>query len=479
LNIPLEARPSFLEGLTVCSSWSKNLFYTILLFLPFVRTKPVSRSVSFENYKPSASGGKALPVIVTLCAALAMQGCGQETKVEEKQDVTIVFKHGKIFGDPEPVKKLIEKFEKQNPGFEVKDETLPASTDEQHQFYVINLEGASSAFDVLAMDVIWVQEFARAGWLKDLSSILPPERREEFFKGPMEAATYRDGNYAIPWYIDAGVLYYRKDLLNKYGFAPPKTWSELVHIASTIIQTEQGMYGFMWQGKQYEGLVCNVLEYLWSGGGDVLKGDHVVLDSPENRKALSFMKDLIYRYRITPEFITTTTEESSRRIFGSGKALFMRNWPYAWSLFEREGSAVKGKVGVTTLPAFAGHRSAPTLGGWHLGVNQYSRHPREAARFIQFITSYEAQKGLALATGYQPTRRRLYHDKDLLRTQPFTASLAEIFDHARPRPVSPYYMMLSQVMQPTFSAVLSRILKPEEALRSAQEQIEFILRKEK
>src|SRR3972149_6271362 len=72
----------------------------------------------------------------------------------------------------------------------VRDEALPAATDEQHQFYVINLEGKSAEFDVLSMDVIWVQEFARAGWLRDVSHLLPPHEREEFFSAPLAAVTY-------------------------------------------------------------------------------------------------------------------------------------------------------------------------------------------------------------------------------------------------------------------------------------------------
>jgi trehalose/maltose transport system substrate-binding protein len=413
-----------------------------------------------------------------LCSILVFQGCTQEPPPDEKQKITIVFKHGKVFGDPEPVKRLIERFEKQNPDIRVKDETLPAATDEQHQFYVINLEGKSSDFDVFAMDVIWVQEFARAGWLRDLSHILPPESRDEFFRGPMEAVIYQDRVYAIPWYIDAGVLYYRKDLLEKYGFSPPKTWHELVRIASEITRKEPGLYGFIWQGKQYEGLVCNVLEYIWSNGGDVIKDGRVVIDSPENRQALTFMRDLIYRYRITPEFVTTTIEDSARHIFGRGKAVFMRNWPYAWNLFERDDSPIKGKVGVSALPNFPGYRSASTLGGWQLGISKYSNHPKEAERFIEFFTSYETQKTLSLNIGYKPTRRKLYKDEDLIRVQPFTASLYDVFEHARPRPVNPFYMMISQAIQPEFSAVLSRIKEPEDALKSARKQIEFILRAE-
>lgn len=404
-----------------------------------------------------------------------VMGCSQQGGPQDKGAVVVVFKHGKIAGDPELFKELLGKFERKNPGIKVKDETLPSSTDEQHQFYVINLEGKSGDFDVLSMDVIWVPEFARAGWLRDLSSLLQENEREEFFKGPMQAVTYQERVYAIPWYIDAGLLYYRKDLLQKYGFTPPATWQELVRIALHITEREPGLYGFIWQGKQYEGLVCNVLEFFWGNGGEVLRDGDVVINSPENLYALRFMRDLIVKYKVTPPLVTTAIEEQTRHIFGNGRAVFMRNWPYAWNIFEREGSPVKSKVGVAMLSSFPGKRPAATLGGWQLGINRYSKYPDAAEKLVRFLTSAEAQKSLALSIGYKPTRKSLYLDKDLLREQPFISDLYDIFMRARPRPVTPYYMMITQVLQPELSAAISGIRTPEEALRSAGKQIEHIL----
>jgi multiple sugar transport system substrate-binding protein len=406
-----------------------------------------------------------LPVIV---------GCS--TSQEGRRDGTvIVFKHGKIAGDPEPLRKLLDRFEQENQGIKVKEETLPASTDEQHQFYVINLESKSADFDVLSMDVIWVQEFIRAGWLQEVSHLLAPGEENAFFPGPVKAVTYQGKMYAIPWYIDAGLLYYRTDLLKKYGFPVPHTWQALVKMAKNVTAKEKDLYGFIWQGKQYEGLVCNVLEFFWSNGGEVLQNGGVVIDSPQNIKALTFMRDLIAKYEVTPPLVLTAIEEPTRYLFDSGKAMFMRNWPYAYNIFQRTGSAVRGKVGVSALPSFPGQQPASTLGGWQLGVNRFSRNQKAADRLVRFLTSPAAQKELALTIGYKPTRKSLYKDPDLLREQPFIASLYGIFFKARPRPVTPYYMMMTQVMQPEFSAALSGIKTPEEALVSAQKQIGHIL----
>lgn len=415
----------------------------------------------------------ALAFLTMILVTLSGSGC--TSRRETSGTTTIVFKHGKIAGDPKPFRDLLDRFEREHPGTTVKDETLPASTDEQHQFYVINLDSQSADFDVLSLDVIWVSEFAQAGWLRDVTGVLAEGEQNAFFPGPIKAVTENGRLYAIPWYIDAGVLYYRKDLLEQYGLSVPKTWEELVSTAQAVTRKERGLYGFIWQGKQYEGLVCNVLEFIWGNGGDVLKDGKPTLGSPENAEALGFMRDLIAKYRVTPPFVTTATEESARNLFGSGKVLFMRNWPYAWSIFNRPGSAVRGRVGVAELPSFTGHGSATTLGGWQLGVNRYSRHPERSEKLVRYLTSLSAQKMMALTVGYKPTRKVLYKDPDLLREQPFMASLFRVFMRARPRPVTPYYMMITQVLQPEFSAAISGIRTPEAALASAQKQIQYIL----
>jgi multiple sugar transport system substrate-binding protein len=432
-----------------------------------------------KGYDKAKMGYKSSYIKLLFCIICSLIiTCAPQSGENPKTATMLVFKHGKIAGDPAEFKKLLNTFEKENPGIIVRDEILPASTDEQHQFYVINLEGKSSDFDVISMDVIWVPEFARAGWLRKAGHLLNEKERKDFFPGPMNAVAYKGEIYAIPWYIDAGLLYYRKDILRKYGFQPPKTWQKLVYTAQYITARERGIYGFIWQGKQYEGLVCNVLEYFWSNGGDVLKDGKVVIASDENIRALAFMRDLIVKYQITPPLVMTAIEEPTRHIFGNGNALFMRNWPYAWNIFEKDGSPVKGKVGISPLPSFLKGRSASTLGGWHLGINKYSKHPVEAEKLIRFLTRADSQKFLALTIGYKPTRKSLYFNEELKKAQPFVVSLYDIFMKARPRPVSPYYMMITQIMQPEFSAVLSGIKTPNEALQSAQRQIEHILKVE-
>jgi trehalose/maltose transport system substrate-binding protein len=414
---------------------------------------------------------------VLILSLLLVFACNTPSRegLQHPGTATLVFKHGKIAGDPAQFRKLLDRFEQENPGVTIQDETLPASTDEQHQFYAINLEGRSADFDVLSLDVIWVQEFARAGWLRDVSSLLAPGEEGAFFPGPVRAVTFDHRLYAVPWYIDAGLLYYRTDLLKKYNRPVPTTWPELVKTAQAITARENDLYGFLWQGKQYEGLVCTALEFIRGNGGEIIRDGTPVLDSPQNRAALGFMRDLIVKYHVTPPLVTNAIEEPTRQLFGSGKALFMRNWPYAWNIFEQTGSVVQGKTGVALLPSFPGNRSVSTLGGWQLGVNRFTRHPKEAEKLVRFLTSTAAQKALALTIGYKPTRKALYKDPDLARRQPFMASLYGIFLRAQPRPVTPYYMIFTQVLQSEFSAAIAGIKTPDAALADAQKQVGHIL----
>jgi multiple sugar transport system substrate-binding protein len=374
-----------------------------------------------------------------------------------------VFRHPRLFGDPAPLDALLGGFGRAT-GLRVRREPLPASSDEQHLFYAINLQARSREFDVLALDAIWVAEFAEAGWLRDVSHLLPEADRADLFSGPLASATWRGRAYALPWFADAGLLYYRKDILARHGLAPPRTWQALVDAAHTVAPREPGLHGFVWQGKQYEGLVCNALEFVWSHGGGLAADD---VDGAV--RGLAFMRALVTQ-RVSPDFVTTMTEEPARVAFGRGNALFLRNWPYARGLLEREGSPVRGRVGVSILPHAPGVSPAATLGGWLLGVNAFSARIEAAERLAAFLASAPAQKALALAYGYSAPRRSLYDDAEIAAARPFLARLRAVLEAARPRPVSPHYVALSQTLQAEFSAVLAGTRAPEAALAAIRRE---------
>jgi multiple sugar transport system substrate-binding protein len=406
-----------------------------------------------------------------VCAALCL-GCTPAEDRSYDSNTVLLFKHGKLSGDGAVLSGLLREFERRHPGIIVREEVLPSSSDRQHQYYAMNLDGGRAPFDLLGVDTIWVQEFAKAGWIASLDQLVPSAERAQFFPGPIQAATFEGRLYAVPWYIDAGVLYYRRDLLERHGLAPPKTWDELIRAAEVVLDAERdaGLAGFVWQGKQYEGLICVALEVLRSNGSNLWGGDR-----ERAEEGLHFLRATVAGHRITPVSVSMADEESTRQLFGAGRALFMRNWPYAWSLLQREGSPVRGKVGVTALPSFPGYASAPTLGGWMLAMPSRARHPFETGELIRFLTSPGVQRLVALEMGYNPTRRALYADETLVGARPLLKVLYPIFLDARPRPVTPYYLQLSQALQPEVSAVVVGRKTPREALDAARRHMTRIV----
>jgi multiple sugar transport system substrate-binding protein len=424
---------------------------------------------------------KTAGVLRTVCKASValvilslLLSCNQQ---QESGTTTIVFKHGKVAGQTGHLSQLIDRFEQENPGLTVKEEILPSVTDQQHQFYVTDLEAGSADFDVFSIDVIWVSEFARAGWLEDLTERMSGGKVQEFLAAPLEACTFQGRRYAVPWFVDAGVLYYRTDLLEKYGLSPPETFAQLQSAAREILTRENdpNLVGFIWQGKQYEGLVCAALEFIEANCGHILDDrNQVALSRPEAVSALRYMRDLVER-KIAPDYVTTLDEELSRHSFGSGRAIFMRNWPYAYSIYQQEGSKVRGKVGIKIMPHFHDCQSASTLGGWQLGINKHSRHKEAAWKLIEFLSNYESQKFLALKVGLKPSLRQLYLDRDLKQQQPLITDMYEVLTKAVPRPVNPFYPQISMVLQEKFSAVLAGTKDAKTALEEASRQIEEIL----
>ena len=415
--------------------------------------------------------------LVLLAGLLAIGGCAERPATPGA--VTLVFKHAKIFGPSDPIPGLLREFERRHPGVTVKSEPLTWTSDEQHQFYVINLEGATATFDVLMLDLIWVPEFAQAGWLLDLSPWVTPAELAPHFPAAAAAASWRGRIWGLPWNMNVGVLYYRSDLLTKYGLTPPRTWEELVAQATQIraAQRDPKLDGVLWQGKQYEGLVVNTLEHLWASGTVLIDEQERALPDPARAgRALTFMRELIDR-GVSPSWVTAGDEELTRRAFGDGHAVFLRSWPYAMDLFEAPDSPVRGRVGIAPLP---GHRDGAegvgATGGFHLAVNRRTRHAEAAVALIRFLASEEGERALtAPDVALYPTRVALYKEPAAVRAHPFMPAFHDLALRGRPRPVTPYYLMLSTTVQPEFSAALVGVKTPERALADAQRRLEYMV----
>jgi multiple sugar transport system substrate-binding protein len=378
----------------------------------------------------------------------------------------LVFVHQPLWGDPAPFTALLDTFRRAHPEIELETQLLPNDSDVAHQYFLTSLEGGSADLDVFVADVVWVPEFARAGWIAELTDVFPLD--DDFLPGARDAVTVDGKTWAVPWYLDVGLLYFRTDLVPH----APRTWDELTTFARAAMRARPGLQGLLWQGRQYEGLVCNVYEAIWASGGASLSGERLALDTPEANAGVQRLRGLIAE-GLSPHSVLSAAEEESRRAFQDGRAVFMRNWPYAWAELQREGSAVRGKVGLAPLPTEDGTPGSGALGGWQLAVNASSSPERRQAAFelVRMLTSTEATVLLARAYGRNPPRRSAY---GRLQGTEFEA-LLPMLERARPRPVTPYYGLLTDVLQGEFSAAISGVRSPEEALRRAQRQADRLM----
>lgn len=354
------------------------------------------------------------------------------------QAATVTISCGAVGQDFEFCKKHTEAWAKKT-GNTVKLFTPPQSTTDILALFRQMFAAKSADLDVINVDVVW------PGMIKDhLLDLRPYTGGAEKAHFPAIVANNTvDGKLiAMPWFTDAGLLYYRKDLLAKYGEKPPTTWEELAATAKKIQDGERkaghaDMQGFVFQAKAYEGLTCDAVEWLASyGGGNIVDASgKVTVNNPGAVQALKTAASWIGS--IAPTGVLNYAEEDARGVFQNGNAVFMRNWPYAWSLGNGKDSPIAGKIGVSALPkGGANGKNAATLGGWQLAVSKYSKAPKEAADLVMYLTSPEIQKERAIKGSYNPTIPALYQDKDVLAAAPFFGSLYEVFTSAVPRPAT-------------------------------------------
>jgi trehalose/maltose transport system substrate-binding protein len=316
--------------------------------------------------------------------------------------------------------------------------STPNSATERLALYQQILAAGSADIDVFQIDVIWPGILA--SHFIDLSEHVDQEQVEQHFPAIVENNTVDDALVAMPWFTDAGLLYYRTDLLEKYGKEPPVTWQELTDVAKEIQDGERAegndkMSGFVFQAKAYEGLTCDALEWIDSfGGGTIVAEDgSITINNDKAVAALDFAATWIGA--IAPEGVLNYSEEESRGVFQSGNAVFMRNWPYAWALGNAEDSAINGKIGVSALPkGGADGKHTGVLGGWQLAVSKYSANAELAADLVKHLTSSDEQKRRAIKGAYNPTIAALYEDAEVLEANPFFGNLYDTLTNAVARP---------------------------------------------
>ena len=355
-------------------------------------------------------------------------------------------------------------------GNTVKVVSTPNDTNERLALYQQLLSAGASDIDVFQIDVIW------PGILGNNFIDLAPYSKgaeKSHFKAIIDNNTVGGKLVAMPWFTDAGVLYYRKDLLEKYGVAVPTTWQELTDAATKVQDGERKggndkFWGFVFQGKAYEGLSCDALEWLDSFGGGAIVDSEGKITVSNEKAAAALTLAASWIGKIVPDGALNYGEEDARGVFQSGNAAFMRNWPYAWSLGNGADSPVKGKIGVVALPkGGADGKNTGTLGGWQLAVSKYSKNADAAADLVVYLTSQDEQKRRAIAGSYNPTIGALYEDAEVLKAVPFFGSLKATFTSAVARPskvTGPKYNEVSNAFWNAVHNVLAGKAKAADAL---------------
>ena len=372
---------------------------------------------------------------------------------------------------------IVKDFEAKNPGIRINVIEGPNATNLLEDLYTSAFILGDSPYDIVNMDVIWTPKFAAGGWLRDLSDRITKEELAAFSPKDVEAGIIQGKLYRIPMRSDVGVLYYREDLLKQAGFQPPETIADLLKISQALKKQGKTNWGYLWQGRQYEGAAAMFAEVLQGFGGFWVNPNtlEVGLDRPETLKAIAFLKQTT-QSGISPPGVTTYIEEDTRRIFQSGQAAFLRSWPYVWPLANAKDSPIKGKIGVKSMVGIDPKSGAACLGGWGLGIAKSSKHPEEAWKAIKYFTSEEAQRRFILNAGFVPSRRALFTDPEIIAKYPHYPKLLEIVNKAVLRPPIAQYAQASDILQRYLSAALTNSMTPENAMKAAANETRTLLK---
>ena len=411
--------------------------------------------------------------------------------------IRLTFGHGP--DDSGTIQAVIDKFNQQNEGqISVRWKKMDRLSNNYYRQLASDFNVESGEIEVFSTDVPWTAEFSRRKWVQELSKEFYRDYTpEDFLKNTLKSTYYNYRMWGVPWYTDIGLLFYRRDLLEKSGFnSPPKTLEELSSMAKRVKSQSGTKYGFVFQGAEYEGGVANALEYIWNAGGRVLTGNIsvagefgqrvidpnvITVNSANAANGLMSARNLI-KQGVTPRAVADYSELQSWQDFVSGNAVFMRNWPYAFGNLGNPNlyKLQREQVGIAAIPTIGNtNRSYSCQGGWNLMINRFtSDRKKEAAwKFIRFLTAPEQQKYMSLNGGFLPTYRSLYEDAEILQKMPSIAEGKSILENARVRPISPFY----QQMAPRIARGFNRVLRGETSGKAAvavlEKELRIVLRK--
>jgi len=366
---------------------------------------------------------------------------------------------------------MIKKWNAAHPDQTVKLLELPEAADAQRSQFVTNLQAKSDTYDVMGIDVIWTAEFAKSGWLLALDESQFPVA--DMLKPAVDTGRFEGKLWAMPYDTNGGLLFYRKDILDKAGKEAPKTFTELTALCP--VAKQNGMDCYAGQFAKYEGLTVNFAEAVQAAGGEIMtdNGTKAALGAPAI-EGLTFLVNGFKDGEI-PKPAITFKEEEGRRAFMSGKLLFLRNWPYVYGLAAKADPAnkVKGKVGIAPLPGFTGAGSS-SLGGLNFAVSAFSKKQATAVEFTKFATNQDNAKEMVGLTGNAPAWPALYDDPELVAKFPFLPTLKEGMQTAKPRPVTPYYQEVTTAIQEDAYAALQGQKSPDQAVTDLTQKLNEI-----
>ena len=387
-----------------------------------------------------------------LAAGIAVAALSASAVLAEELNIV----HGAVGKDQEVLRAALDRFEEET-GHTVNIVSMPERTTDQFAQFRLWLSAESADIDVYRLDVIWAPQLA--DHFIDLTEPTA-DIIDQFVPAAVESQTVDGKLVGLPMFLGAPALYYRADLLEKYGKEVPTTWTEMTETAQEIMTAEREagndeMGGYVFQGAAYEGLTCNAMEWIASnGGGHIVEPDGSI--SVMNDKAVAALElAASWPGNIAPPGVLNYAEEDARGVFQSGNAVFMRNWNYAYALVNGDDSPIKDVVEVTTLPAGDSGAGASILGGSHLGVAKYSEHQDEAIELIRFLNNEESQRARAIESSRPPTLSALYEDPEIGEQQPFIPLWKPVIDNAIVRPAAPTKTDYNEVSSEVWTAAHS------------------------
>jgi len=411
---------------------------------------------------------------VALCAALSSTAALAQT-------TTLRVFSGGANQRPDLMRKLFDQYQAKNPGVKVEIETGGATSELQRQYLSTVLNAKDAAIDIYLIDIVNPAQYYGAGWLEPLDTYIgKPADVLKPYLPVYSTSNVVDGKIAaMPAFADAMFMYYRKDLLDKYGIPEPRTWDELAAAAKKI-QAGEGnpnLQGLSIQGAPIEGAVCTFLLPYWGQGKEFNDAaGKMTLDKAAASKGLATWLAMVDAGVIKKNVAEVKTPDTVNE-FKADQVVFAINWGFAWDRFKDDAdSQVKGKVGVMPLPAMAGGKSATCVGGWQWAVSAFSKNKAAAASLVKHLSSPESSKFLAVEGSPLATYQTVYTDADVVKAVPWFKDAANVVIAGKSRPMSKDYGQVSDVIRTTTSAVLARTKKPEEGVAEIESRLARVMR---